>query len=517
MRLRVLAPTITDFALVPGAADRDPVAYSRFWQERRAGVDAAVGASLRRCVDGAPPAGPPDAPGFSVSIDHATFRGRFNRYQDIHRDTLERPLHVATARIGRPWLTAVDVAASPSGIDHDRDRSGDPESPSVTAGFLADLWSHVAEVTCRVFDHGIMLIEFEASDVGPDVPSGARDGGLAGRLDRLRGGAVALGAAVARWCDRTVLRPLHQVAVAADRRGDFVVGDRPLVGERSAAGNVLWVTRSLVVVRTDPALDPVARHWLEDAGPWELADEDGDVGGDGLDRLVRSLRAGRTRSVTRWLNYLFTAEAEDDPVLEAGGRLHEQWTAMRYAQYHYAALEQIGHHLGATLARSFGDDPLDEIRTLREELERTSGRARLVIIERHDVSKYLERSVRHEVDAILDHWDYSDALVGAVERKIEATDARLDELEAHRSARAQLFTDVLLQGLVVATILGAAIGLAQFGRARVSDPLSPVDAGRDDLIGWFAAQPADAIVLLSILVSVVLVLVYVYFRRFHGD
>ena len=48
-----------------------------------------------------------------------------------------------------------------------------------------------------------------------------------------------------------------------------------------------------------------------------------------------------------------------------------------------------------------------------------SQRAELIIMERRDVSKYLKRSVRAEMDAILGFWDYESVLEQSVRFKIE--------------------------------------------------------------------------------------------------
>ena len=125
-----------------------------------------------------------------------------------------------------------------------------------------------------------------------------------------------------------------------------------------------------------------------------------------------------------------------------------------------------------------------------------SQRAELIIMERRDVSKYLKRSVRAEMDAILGFWDYESVLEQSVRFKIETCDRRLSRLAAERAARASLFTDLILLGIGVTSILATAVALTEFGRVMGNDPeMNVYDLGRSSLVQWVASQPADTILI----------------------
>ena len=138
-------------------------------------------------------------------------------------------------------------------------------------------------------------------------------------------------------------------------------------------------------------------------------------------------------------------------------------------------------------------------------------------MERRDLAKYLKRAVRREMDAILAFWGYEKLLEEPVRFKIETCDRRLAELAARRTARSAMFTDLILLGIGVTSILGTALALTEFGRSIASDPASTVyDLGRSSIVEWVAAQPADAILLASGMTSVLMVVLYLFFRRDHG-
>lgn len=64
------------------------------------------------------------------------------------------------------------------------------------------------------------------------------------------------------------------------------------------------------------------------------------------------------------------------------------------------------------------------------------------------------------------------------------------------------------------SILGTALALTEFGRSIASDPeMAAYDLGRSGIVDWVAAQPADAVLISSGVVSVLLVIVYLFFRR----
>lgn len=557
MRLRLLAPTIVDFSCAPGAALRDATGYERFWQERaaqagellrglvpadlagaREGAAVAVAgvadgpaagevaagsvpatdapapgapagdtgvpvlaapaaasagpppasapggpaaASAGQVADG-PAAGPPSLP--VLTLDHSRSTGRSNRYRTIGRDSLERPLHVLT------WSFA---------MEHLR--------PEIEGEAVAALAGWVDGVTCRLYDHDVMLVELTA-DVGAWF-SGRPPGEHEDRADMLQEAAVELGAAVARECHDRYVAPTVRWLREADRDGAVVVaaGDPASYPSGQEPGGVQWVARALVVdPHAGPDAERVMRHWVRDI-PRSDTDE-----APPADMLV----AGDIDHLTRWLNYAYVAPGGEPDPIEAGGRCEDVWTGLRCAQYFYAALEIVDIRLSMVLAEAFVAESRWELNRLKDELALLSGRAQLVLMQFRDSSKYLTRGVRQEMDAILRYWSFAEVVEQPVMVKVEACQQRLSDLSAKQAARSALFTDLILLGIGITSVLGTAVALAEFGRVMASDPnLSTYDMARGEVTGWFAAQPADAILVVSGAVSILLIGVYFYFRRTH--
>jgi hypothetical protein len=362
----------------------------------------------------------------------------------------------------------------------------------------------VEEISLRLYDHGILIVEVLV-DVADWIA--ARPGTLARRLDELQEVAVALGAEIARASVARYVDPVLERLRAEDRRSEFV-GARTRDDRVGAGfGEALWVTRSLVLAPQASGTPAVVRHWLKDVGQ---------APGEGQAPVERLL-SGEIDHVARWLNYVFLDGAPDGAAMTPGARFCDSWEAMRHAQFYYSALDVIDSRLSRILADSAASTARWQLERLREELVGLSQRAELVIMERQSLSKYLKRSVRAEMDAILGFWDYAELVEAPVRFKIGICDRRLADLAARRTARSSLFTDLILLGIGVTSVLGTALALTEFGRTMASDPgLARYDLGRDQVTAWFASQPADAVLAVSGVVSATLVVLYLIFRRDHG-
>jgi hypothetical protein len=135
-------------------------------------------------------------------------------------------------------------------------------------------------------------------------------------------------------------------------------------------------------------------------------------------------------------------------------------------------------------------------------------------MELHDLSRYLKRSIRAGLDAILAGWDFQRLIEEPVLYKVQVCEQRLADLAAKRAARSTLFTDLILLSIGVTSILGTALGVTEFGRMMAADPgLAGYDVTSGDATTWFASQPSDAILLGSGVVSLLLVALYFFFRR----
>lgn len=479
MRLHFLAPTIVDFSCAPGSVLRDMDGYEQFWRER---AEDATDTLLSLVPDYGE--GSADGPLPSLTCDHQHSSSRSNRYRTIDQDSLERPLHVLT------WTFAMDHVP----VDLQTDAA-------------ADLRDCVTEVCCRVHDHDVMLVELTAEVDGWFDGCSATDRDE--RTDELQAAAVDLGAAAAKVCHDRYVAPTLSRLRSMDRH-ETVIADASDVASFPSGlepGNVLWVARALIVDPAEgPELEQVLRHWIKDI-PQADTDEEPPA-----DQLV----SGDIGHLTRWLNYAYVAPRDEPDPLGPEGRFKDEWDALRTAQFFYAALDTVDSRLAMVLAEAFVTESRWELNRLKDELARLSGRAQLVLLQFRDITKYLKRSVRQEMEAILQYWSFTEVVEQPVKTKVEACHQRLSDLGAKQAARSALFTDLILLGIGITSVFGTAVALADFGRTMASDPdLSAYDVARGQVTEWFAAQPADAILVASGAVSILLIGVFLYFRRTH--
>lgn len=468
--VRLLAPVLVDFRCVAGASLRDSRRYAEFWarceQESREVLAARS----------------PISTAVSMAFTHTRPTSSLNLYQTIDGDASGRPFHLLEGELTPNQLPE----AFPDG------------------GVPGCLAAQARLVSFRLYDHGIALVEV-ILDVSAALEG---DAYVAHTLDRLQGTTVALGEHVGAALVARYLDPLLTRVRDWDRDNEFVVPatsfDDPA---RHDFGHPMWVTRSLFVPsESDPLRDTALRHWLKDV---VAADDEGTPADD--------LIGGDTDHSIRWLNYAFVGDDENAVFLPETGTHRARWEGLRYAQVFYAALDRIDSLLSQVLADSATADSGGQVQYLKQELLDLSQRAELVIMERQRLSKYLSRPIRCVMDDILSFWDHEELVESPVKFKIQICDRRLAELAARRNARSALFTDLILLGIGVTSILGTALAVSEFGRnASSSVDQSAYDLGRSSLIEWFAGQPADAILVVSGMISVLVVALYLFFRRHDG-
>jgi hypothetical protein len=474
MFLRVLAPVVVDYFAVPGAALRDPKGYAGFWAAQQPVVDHLLVrlAAEARSASAATATAPP-----RIALEHTEPTSSLNLYRTISDYAVDRPVHVLTGTLMPEHL---------------------PGEFSLGHG------AGMTEITFRLYDHGLMLLEMLA-DIEPWL-SGIDGDRVGEHLDVLQARVVAMGERVARDVHRCYLVPVLAALRRADQDERVLLAatpdDDPVTAED---GEVLWVTRSLVVNPVDDLHERAARHWVKDVA---IADDSVPP----ADRLLDP--AHRTSHLVRWLNYCFIDRGGNSGRMEPGDPFHDPWEALRHAQVYYGTLDRIDARLSRILADSVAARSRWELDQLNDRLVGQSRRAELIIMAQRDLLKYLKRSVRNEMEAILAFWDTAEVLESPVTFKIEICGRRLGELAARRAARSSLFTDLILLGIAVTSILGTAVAVTEFGREVNSDPTMAVyDLGGSSIVEWVASQPADAILIASAVASLVLVVLYLFFRR----
>lgn len=402
-----------------------------------------------------------------VTFDHAVSLDEAPRYGSLRSDALQRTLHVMSGQF-RPEDVPIEVPAD-----------------------LSALWHCIRKIRFWLYDHSIVVVELDGQ-VGERIGRGTAHPGS--RLDVLQAEAVELSGIVASAVVAHKVQPILDVARRVDPRSTFVDWQH----DEWASVSPRWVSRSLVLDFDDPVSERFARHWLADIGD---------------DAAVDELIEGRSPHVSRWLNYAhrgYRAGAATALLEEAA----EAWRAMRYAQYFYAAMDLVDDRLNGVLAETTEGRKAWEQADLTERLRTLSHRAELVMLDLHDVRKYVTRRVRKEMDRILEVWDYADLVEGPVRFKITICDRRLDDLATGRQARAGTVTDVILLGIGVTSVLGTALAVTDFGRSVATDPAQVgYGSASSGLTEWFASQPADAILTGSVVVSALLVVLFLAVRR----
>lgn len=405
--------------------------------------------------------------GSGFSFDHAAPVEDAPRYGTLRADSLERPLQVISGELSRSDV-ALDVP----------DR-------------WADLWDCVGTVSFQLHDHNILMVGLDG-EVSRWLGAGTK--GTTARLDELQEGVIALTGLAATEVAARHLVPVLDVARRRDPKSDFI----DWADDEWHPVSPRWVSRSLVLDLDEPLADVMARHWLADIG---------DTG------PIEAFLRGETTHVQRWLNYVHAGTRPDAVTTPVPGAV-AAWRAMHYAQFFYAALDLVDDRLTTVLAETTRGRRAWELAELTERLRSLSHRAELVMLHLQDLRKYVTRAVRTEMDHILEVWTYADLVEEPVRFKISICDRRLEELAAGRQARAGTVTDVILLGIGVTSVLATALAVTDFGRTVATDPdQAGFGSTTSGLTEWFASQPADAILISSVVLSALLVVLFLAVRR----
>jgi hypothetical protein len=485
MKLKLLSPFQTNFSIVSELLIRNPQAYQQFWCEVSAKKER-----LRMKLGHLPSL---SADLSEVHFPHQYQLSPFNRYRTLDSDSLERTIHVIE-------LHLEDVSFLIKRLQENEDTA------------LCTLAKGIIRLVCRIFDHGIGLLELDI-DLGDQLQT-AEASRVTQVLDDLQQTGVTMGEAAANISTELVLEPIfswlynnheHEEANHFLESGFYQ-------GKQSQTGAVLWVTRTLIFEEGDDAnRDIIIRHWLIDSGGNEEIDGQ---------TLVEKIIAEKDGHLTQWLNYLFREGSYQSLIPEKNsfsGTIKpfcDEWEAMLYSQFFYAALDIIDLHLTRILAYTLPEKPDINIDQQKKLLARNIRKTNLLLIQLHDSAKYYKRTVKAKLEEILAYWDFSEVLVDPVQRKIDLCQKRLSVLHAEEAARSSVYTDAILLGIGLTTIVSTLLALAEYGRTMANDVnLASYDVKSPNVIDLIAAQPTDVILVLSTALSVLLVIVYIYYRK----
>lgn len=483
MIYKLLAPFKTDFSLFSDVPIRQPETYTKFWervQQNKAKLKARLGTDCLKKW------------GFSEELEeikfyHADFNWitkSYNRYQLLDQDSLARTLQVIEIRIN----PGKQLPANQADIE-----------------FACSL----KQLSVKVFDFEVSLLE---ADFQLDV-----DEQFIEKLDETQKNGIKIGSLLAEE-----LNQLLQIIfkwIRSNRKED----DLKIIEDESAKtitssgyGQVLWVTRSLIFEPEDQVnQELVIKHWLKNSNIAK-------PGKDGAPSFLNQILKDPALHSTHWLNYLFREKSYDRPLISNpdagwdGNYFCDAWEAMVYCQYYYSALEIVDLNLTRIMATSFSKSGNIKVNALKNQLEKYLRDANLLLAQFHDNQKYYKRSVKKFMDDIMDNWSFETVLIAPVENKVKVCQERLNQLHSKETERASKYSDLILGVISIASILSIFIALADYGRSMSTDSnLASYDLNTWNVIEWYAGQPTDLILSVSLSFSLLLIVAYLFFRNGH--
>lgn len=225
------------------------------------------------------------------------------------------------------------------------------------------------------------------------------------------------------------------------------------------------------------------RSWLADS----IKPEDADLIIDG------KLDASMT-----WLRYV----AIDNQTLQNNIR------SMRIAQYYYAEFDQINSHLFDLIGKlSQHKVPgMNEVATLRRALDMK----RLQL--REDL-RLLPRRIKHSVEDILEHWEFQQ-LDDSVDRLQEVCTNLIANHWDQKAGLSRVASEVILVAIGLFGFLNLMISWAIFSRQVATNPIMLLDeAVLPSTARVVASMPMDTLVLMSLSLGLVILAIYIVFRR----
>ncbi|QCR52264.1 hypothetical protein C1N80_00815 [Brachybacterium sp. SGAir0954] len=365
-------------------------------------------------------------------------------------DVLHRPLEVVTGT-----LTAADVPAFP------------------------DL--EVAELGWTLYDHGVLLVEGRLEVAATATAEHWDD------AEHWEQAVQDAGRDLTRLCAELEYAALESILAAVPDHADLLMLEQVPVGEP------LWVTRSLALDPADPSSHDLARRWVSEIDSFHR-------------EAIEEVISGERPLLARWLNHVYRPDR--------GAEVELSWNALKKAQFCWSAMHWIDQTLREILAWSMADHKDISVGSLRTALQAAMNQAQEQLMLMTDIRQQVSRQTHAEMQRFLGGWDYTELLETPVREKVDICQQRLEVLAEERAARSSIFTDIILMSIGVTSVLATAIALVQFGRDAGQDPSQSVfDLGSGSITSWVSSQSMDAILIVSLLLSIVLVVVFIWKRR----
>lgn len=253
--------------------------------------------------------------------------------------------------------------------------------------------------------------------------------------------------------------------------------------------DLCWISRAVILSRDklkNPAAATFTVDWLKNTARPEDA---------------QAILDGTLTESMTWLNYLIV---EPD-----AARQDMLFSALRIAQYFYASQENLNTNAYAALTNSTLEKNLRHV-----ERNLIDARRQMQMLHiKYDMQKsFLNRQKRKIVEDLMEVWEF-DLLKTNGNRMVAASNTQITEITNKRVERSSFFTDLILVGLALVTVIEVSMYLTEYSREMMSRPAL---AYQDDQASWIlstiAAIDTDQMLIGGAFVILILVGFYVYWK-----
>ena len=184
--------------------------------------------------------------------------------------------------------------------------------------------------------------------------------------------------------------------------------------------------------------------------------------------------------------------------------------AMRLSQVYYAVQHSLNRQAQLDLSRAQFEK---NARKVKSALTLTRTRMQMLQIQFGVQKSFMNRTMRSVLDGIMQAWGFDDVVANGA-RLIEASSARINELDRSRREFSTYLTDVILAAIALIAIMELSLALVQYSREFVSRPvLGYTDSSVSQVLSFVASREIDVLLSGSALLFVFLVIVYGLLKR----
>ncbi len=436
---------------------------------------------------------------------------QLSRFRSVDKDSLLRPLHILELNIkpnnkllNTTWHQVVNKF-------HEHQ------------AMLAKILLISDSVSVRIYNNSVALLQVDL-DIS-DVINEQNKADIASQFDILQETGITFGECLSQALYRNYIKTYLDNLIKIEPQASRFIAIENFEYKNAVANAILtqgstednqsikvnWVTRTLLVESEgENNLNAIIDHWLKDCGHQETVD---------------IVKRDPEKCAIRWLNYVFREKAyswkrNEDGTISYGQPFCDEWQAMLNAQYYYAAFEALNDSLKSTLSCAYqsinrsGQKAISALRQLNRVLERDIIASNLTTIEYHNNYGYYNRHVGVTMKNIMAGWDFDEAILAQVKHNTILCEQRIAELHQKAASRSGFYSDILLLGIAVTSIVAFLFQVIEYGRnISHNADLAVYESNTWNLVELISERPTDFIITLSLTLIVILFALYSWFRR----